>query len=71
VLQHDSFLESTNGIQVRDDELLPEKHESNDRISEYLTSKLSPRPLPIRAPRGCGSTRRPRSSGSRPTCARP
>jgi acyl carrier protein len=42
VLQLVSFLESTYGIQVRDEELLPENLDSIDRISEYLTRKLSP-----------------------------
>jgi acyl carrier protein len=41
VLQLVSFLESTYGIQVRDEELLPENLDSIDRISEYLTRKLS------------------------------
>jgi acyl carrier protein len=41
VLQLVAFLESTYGIQVRDDELVPDNLDSVARISSYLDRKLS------------------------------
>lgn len=41
VLQLVAFLESTYGIQVGDDELVPDNLDSVARISSYLDRKLS------------------------------
>lgn len=40
VLELIAFLESSYGIRVADDEIVPENLDSIDRVSSYLSSKL-------------------------------
>ena len=47
VLELVSFLETTFGIQVHDDEMLPENLDSIRAISHYVSRKLEPRAVQL------------------------
>jgi len=47
VLELVCFLESTFGIEVQDDEMLPENLDSIRAISNFVSRKLEPRPVQL------------------------